>query len=76
MSLLPREVAAVFLDTINCYHVVCPLPDTAADELGVLVKEFVVVIHIAGAVAHGVGVFAEEHRHGDIIAGSEMLYLL
>ena len=72
---LSLKIAAVFLDAINCYHMVCPLPDTAADELRILVKQLVIVPDIAGAVAHGMRVFTQEHRHGDIIAGGKTLHL-
>ena len=75
MGLLALKVAAVLLHAVHGNHMVGPLPDTAADQLGIAVKQLIVVIHIAGAVAHGVGIFTQEHRHVDIVSGGKTLHV-
>ena len=77
IGLFSGEVAAVALDPLFVHdHMVGPFPDAAADELGILVEQFVVGIHITGAVAHGMGVFAEENRLTDGFVQSFLFQLL
>ena len=76
VGLLAGEIAAVFLHTVLGYHMIGPFPDAAADQLGITVKQFIIIEHIAGAVAHGMGIFAQEHRHIDIIPVGVFLHIL
>ena len=75
MSLFSGEIAAIFLDTVHGDHMIRPFPNAAADELGVLVEQLVIVPYVTGAIAHGMGILAEEYRHGDIIRSRIALHV-
>ena len=62
MGLLAGEVAAVLLHAVHDDRVVGPLPDAAADDVRVAVKQLVVVPDVSRAVAHRVRVLAEHDR--------------
>ena len=52
---------------------VCPLPHTAANHLGIFIEELVIIVNISGTVTHGVGVFTEEYGHIDLIGFHKLL---
>ncbi|MPN22961.1 hypothetical protein SDC9_170346 [bioreactor metagenome] len=59
---LVAEVAAVGVAPRRGERVFAPLPDKASGETVVAVDHFPVFEEIAGAVAHGVGVFVHDER--------------
>ena len=61
------EVAAVPGHAVHQHRMVGPLPDAAADGIGKLMEQLYIAVDIAGAVAHGVGIFAQEHRTGGVV---------
>ena len=63
-----RKIAAVAQGAVLPYAVVTPFPDAPADKMGVAIDPLPVIPYIAGAVAHGVGVFTEENGTDDLRA--------
>ena len=57
-------------------RMICPLPDEPAAESLVGIKRAVVILKVAGAVAHRVAVLAEDIRTGLLFVGKIILHFL
>ena len=56
------KISAILGHAIHQNGMVCPFPDTSANQFGVLVHQFYIIVHITGSITHCVGVFTKEYR--------------
>ena len=71
MGLLAKISAVAEISVFIRRHMVGPLPDTAPDHIRMPLKDFPVIHHISGAVAHRVAVLAK--KHGPVVSGLLMV---